>query len=194
MINNLPWLTLRGWPWPNGWAPDHAWGLVSDINWIMTPPIHLLKPQSGFNPWVRKILWGRKWQPTPVFLPGESHGQRSLAGYSPWSRKSQTQFSNKITTNPQYDRFWRWDLWELIHFGWAHEDESERKWKRRTLSWGWDPLNEISVLIRRDMISCSLSFLTLWRHQKEATICKPERGFSVESHHAGTLTLDPIAS
>ena len=35
-----------------------------------------------FNPWVGKIPW-RKWQPTPVFLPGESHGQRSLAGYSP---------------------------------------------------------------------------------------------------------------
>ena len=36
-----------------------------------------------FDPWVRKIPWGRKWQPTPVFLPGESHGQRSLGGYSP---------------------------------------------------------------------------------------------------------------
>ena len=34
--------------------------------------------------WVRKIPWRRKWQPTPVFLPGESHGQRSLVGYSPW--------------------------------------------------------------------------------------------------------------
>ena len=40
--------------------------------------------RCGFNPWVRKISWGRKWQPTPVFLPGESCGQRSLAGYSPW--------------------------------------------------------------------------------------------------------------
>ena len=37
----------------------------------------------GFDPWVRKILWRRSWQPTAVFLPGESHGQRSLAGYSP---------------------------------------------------------------------------------------------------------------
>ena len=37
--------------------------------------------------WVRKIPWRRKWQPTPVFVPGESHGQRSLAGYSPWGRK-----------------------------------------------------------------------------------------------------------
>ena len=36
-----------------------------------------------FNPWVRKMPWRRAQQPTPVFLPGESHGQRSLAGCSP---------------------------------------------------------------------------------------------------------------
>ena len=40
-----------------------------------------------FYPWVGKILWRRKWQPTPVFLPGESHGQRSLVGYNPWGHK-----------------------------------------------------------------------------------------------------------
>ena len=39
--------------------------------------------RCGFSPWVGKIPWRRKWQPTPVFLPGESHRQRSLAGYSP---------------------------------------------------------------------------------------------------------------
>ena len=44
----------------------------------------------GFSPWVGKIPWRRKWQPTPVFLPGESHGQRNLAGWSPWVAKSQT--------------------------------------------------------------------------------------------------------
>ena len=38
----------------------------------------------GFDPWVRKISWRKNWQPTPVFLPGEPHGQRSLVGYSPW--------------------------------------------------------------------------------------------------------------
>jgi len=42
--------------------------------------------RHGFSPWVRKIPWRRKWQPTPVFLPGEFRGQRSLAGYSPWGR------------------------------------------------------------------------------------------------------------
>ena len=36
-----------------------------------------------FDPWVGKIPWGRKWQPTPVFLLGKSYGQRSLAGYNP---------------------------------------------------------------------------------------------------------------
>ena len=39
--------------------------------------------RHGFDPWVGKIPWKRKWQPTPVFLPSTSHGQRSLAGYRP---------------------------------------------------------------------------------------------------------------
>ena len=39
--------------------------------------------RPGFNPWVRKISWRREWLPTPVFLPGEFHGQRTLVGYSP---------------------------------------------------------------------------------------------------------------
>ena len=43
--------------------------------------------RCGFDPWVGKIPWRRKWQPSPVFLPGESHGQRSLAGHGPWGRK-----------------------------------------------------------------------------------------------------------
>ena len=40
-----------------------------------------------FDLWVRKIPWRRKWQLTPVFLPGKSHGQRSLVGYDPWGHK-----------------------------------------------------------------------------------------------------------
>ena len=43
--------------------------------------------RHGFDPWVGKIPWRRTWQPTPVFLPRESHGQRSLVGYSPWGCK-----------------------------------------------------------------------------------------------------------
>ena len=43
--------------------------------------------ETQFNPWIRKIPWRRKWQPTPVFLPGKYYGQRSLVGYSPWGCK-----------------------------------------------------------------------------------------------------------
>ena len=43
--------------------------------------------RHGFDPWVRRISCRRKWQPTPVFFPGQSHGQRSLAGYNPWGHK-----------------------------------------------------------------------------------------------------------
>ena len=53
-----------------------------------------------FSPWVGKIPWRRKWLPTPVFLPGASHGQRSLVGYSPWAHKSRTQ------TNTLYPPLW----------------------------------------------------------------------------------------
>ena len=40
--------------------------------------------RGGLDPWVRNIPWRRKWQPTLVFLPGKSHGQRNLVGYTPW--------------------------------------------------------------------------------------------------------------
>ena len=43
--------------------------------------------RCGFDPWVGTIPWRRKWQLTPVFLPGESHGQRSLVGSGPWGPK-----------------------------------------------------------------------------------------------------------
>ena len=53
-------------------------------HWERTP---LQCKRHGFNPWVGKIPWKRKWQPTPIFLPGKSHGQRSLVGHSPWGHK-----------------------------------------------------------------------------------------------------------
>ena len=54
-----------------------------------------------FDPWVGKIPWRRAWQPTPVFLPGESHGQRSLAGYSPWGHKESDRTERLNTTKQQ---------------------------------------------------------------------------------------------
>ena len=54
--------------------------------------------RHGFNAWVSNILWRRSWQSTPVFLAGESHGQRSLAGYSPQGHKE-----SDVTEATQHD-------------------------------------------------------------------------------------------
>ena len=51
-----------------------------------------------FDPWVGKVPWRRKWQPTPVFLPGKSHGQKSLTGYGPWGRK-ESDITERLSTH-----------------------------------------------------------------------------------------------
>ena len=55
--------------------------------WLRESSVCLWCRRPGFDPWVGKIPWRRKWQPTPVLLPGKSHGQRSLVGYSPWGHE-----------------------------------------------------------------------------------------------------------
>ena len=55
--------------------------------WLTRWSICLQCGRHRFNPWVGKMPWRRKWQTTPVFLPGKFHGQRSLIGYSPWGHK-----------------------------------------------------------------------------------------------------------
>ena len=55
--------------------------------WLRWQRICLQCRRPGFNSWVRKIPWRGEWQPIPVFLPGKSHRQRSLVGYSPWGCK-----------------------------------------------------------------------------------------------------------
>ena len=92
------WISYRSWWWtgkPGMLQPmgsqrvGHNW--ATELNWIFRGGASGKEPacqsrrlkRHGFDPWVTKITWRRAWQPTPAFLPGESHGQRSLAGYSP---------------------------------------------------------------------------------------------------------------
>ena len=74
--------------------------------------------EPRFDPWVGKIPWRRKWQPTPVFLPGESHGERILVGYSPWGCK-------ELDTTERL-HFHRWKQW------WKAKNVSS---KRRNKKW-----------------------------------------------------------
>ena len=83
----IPWFAFKTSQLPNGGFPD---GTV-----IKNLPANAR--DTGFDPWVKKIPWSGKWQPTPVFLPGKLLGQRSLVGYGPWATvrgvaKSQTKW------------------------------------------------------------------------------------------------------
>ena len=77
--------------------------IVPYTGWLSSKEFACQSRRCGFSPWVKKIPWRRKWQPTPVFLPGKSHGQRNLVGYKRIatirSQKSWTQLSNKTTTD-----------------------------------------------------------------------------------------------
>ena len=77
--------------------------------WLRRLRIRLQCRKPQFDPWVENIPWRRSWQLTPVFLPGNSHGQRSLAGYSPWGGKeldtsgaadSQVQHPVSVSSSP----------------------------------------------------------------------------------------------
>ena len=73
--------------------------------------------RCGFNPWVGMILWRRKWQPIPFSIPGESHGQRSLTGYSSWGLK-ESDTTERLSTKVLFPlrRFWQ-PLQEASSFG-----------------------------------------------------------------------------
>ena len=87
-----------------GLACCSSWGRKDWVNWTElnkdlpggsdSKSVCLQCGRPEFDPWVRKILWRTKWQPTPVLLHGKSHGQRSLVGYSPWVTKSQIRLSH----------------------------------------------------------------------------------------------------
>ena len=69
--------------------------------------------QTGFDPWVGKILWRRKWQPTPVLLPGKSHGWRSMVGYSPWGHK-ESDTTEQLHLVLVLEALWKEDIWYLL--------------------------------------------------------------------------------
>ena len=72
----------------------------TELRWLSGKEPACQCRRHRFDPWVWKTLWRRKWQPTPIFLPGESHGQRSLAGYSPWGYKESDMNERQHEHNP----------------------------------------------------------------------------------------------
>ena len=87
--------------------------MLSHFSRVLLLRVCLQRGKPGFNAWIGKIPWRKKWQPTPVLLPGKSHGWRSLVGYSPWGRKKS-------------------DTTERLHF---HTLEKEMATHSSTLVW-----------------------------------------------------------
>ena len=74
------------------WSNPVAFGLP---RWLRGKDSTCQCRRRGFDPWFRKIPWRRKWQPAPVFLPGTSHGQRSLVGFGPQGRRVRHDLATK---------------------------------------------------------------------------------------------------
>ena len=122
--------------------------------------------RCGFDPWIGKIPWRRKWQPTPVVLSGKSHGQRSLAGYSLWGRTESDMtcwLNDNSSNNPLGREGWpciqllssaEGNSRRIIHLRVINHQHSQklRKWVSALVCWGnlgsvpWCPLWECSEL------------------------------------------------
>ena len=85
----------------------------------------------GFNPWVGKIPWRRGWQPSPVFLTGKSHGQRSLVGYSPWGCKE----SDTIKRNTACVKAWKWKFFKVPQMILNHREDGQLLYGRTVFYW-----------------------------------------------------------
>ena len=79
------------------WSMDHTFGASQVALVVKNPPVMQDFQEMWVWPLSQEDPWRRAWQPSPVFLPGESHGQRSLAGYHPWgSQKAGHDWSDII--------------------------------------------------------------------------------------------------
>ena len=147
-----------------------------------------------FSPWVRKIPWRRAWQPTPVFLPGESHGQRRLAGCALCPRGPQA-FSSSL---------WRWEngapgSWRLT----VELDKAPKVNAILYFGWGWTPGEQIIRPWTGNKEGPQPPWASLGRepHPPSHTPCLPTHGgqgskgvsefFHVPHWSLGTLGLRP---
>ena len=80
--------SLLQWHWQEVKMTHCNLGLPEGLRWQR---ICLQCRKPGFDPWIGKITWRREWLLDPVFRPGESYGQRSLAGCCPWGHKYMTE-------------------------------------------------------------------------------------------------------
>ena len=129
--------------------------------------------RPGFDPWIQKIPWRRGWLPTPVFLPGELHGQRSLVGYIPWGCK-ELDTTERLTHTQTY----------LVLFPTTSRQTDTPPSAPRRL---WLQILLGIVIPRQVSISCLVIPDSLWPHglQPARLLCpwnSPGKNTGVGSH------------
>ena len=140
------------------WTSSHRMGFPSGTSGKESYCQCRRHKRHGFNPWVGKIPWSRKWQPTSVFLPGEFHGQRSLAGYSPWGHK-ESDMTEHTSTQSQ-------DKCRMIPLCW--KSSHRRRWYSsgcQGLEGGGDELfsgYKVSVLLDESLLEICSRTKYLW--------------------------------
>jgi len=107
--------------------------------------------------------WRRKWQPTPVFLPGEFHGQRSLAGYSPWGCKESDTTAQLTLSNEEGDEF--------IIYAWNH-----KRWLTERVSWFMQKGREFSSVVSHGRRRDGMGETELRAQGMSSATCPSHRG------------------
>ena len=93
----------------SGRSPGEGLGYPLQYSWASLVAQTVMNPPAMQETWVGKILWRRAWQPTAVFLPGESHEQRSLMGYSPCGHK-ELDMTERLSTAHTAHKIYRQHL------------------------------------------------------------------------------------
>ena len=142
--------------------------------------------RHGCNPWVGKIPWRRKWQPTPVFLPGQFHGQRSLAVHG--VAKSQTQLSGWAHTHTHTHTHTLLAVPKYAEASWNKQDSVWAVWLPSPSNLGcpeheWPTFANDHVCQRSSRVSC----VSLWGFWNSYTLLK-EIALKKMELHLATLT------
>ena len=124
--------------------------------------------ETGFDPWVGKFPWRSKWLPTPVFLPGKSHGRRSPVGYSPWGRKESDTTVRLHLTSLHFRPQWR---------GWV------ALWSESVSSCVC-----VTSFLVCSVARCVRLFATLWTVAHQVPL---SGGFSKQDYWSGLSCLPP---
>ena len=116
--------TRLGAPRHKDWPFAPGFPAPGPLRWLSGKESTCQCRRCGYDPWVRKISWKRKWQPSRVFLPGKSCGLRSLVGYSPRGHKERHttewlgSYARGSTDKPEFAR--RLHAYEMRGPRWSH--------------------------------------------------------------------------